>query len=224
MTTEDEEKNSSTSPSSRMPAPDQAPLEKDLPSKQPQPDNPRSEEPAVIPAVASLFHGTLDGDQDSDLPSMQPLPQPQPSSPKPEEAEPTPAATVGTTHEENTNTTSGPALNEGAENRRPANEDTEYAQMETYQLREHVSELMITLWNDGVVVVPPIIWDGESGPAEKLAMERAGFLFSMYQVSHTRARVREKRGGWAASALQSHAVTIFTHLFRSTTGGSKFSS
>ena len=149
MTTEDEEKNSSTSPSSRMPAPDQAPLEKDLPSKQPQPDNPRSEEPAVIPAVASLFHGTLDDDQDSDLPSMQPLPQPQPSSPKPEEAEPTPAATVGTTHEENTNTTSGPALNEGAENRGPANEDTEYAQMETYQLREHVSELMITLWNEG---------------------------------------------------------------------------
>ena len=190
MTTEDEEKNSSTSPSSRMPAPDQAPLEKDLPSKQPQPDNPRSEEPAVIPAVASLFHGTLDDDQDSDLPSMQPLPQPQPSSPKPEEAEPTPAATVGTTHEENTNTTSGPALNEGAENRGPANEDTEYAQMETYQLREHVSELMITLWNEGVIVVPPIIWDGESGPAEKLAMERAGFLFSMYQVS----RVIRERG------------------------------
>ena len=49
MTTEDEEKNSSTSPSSRMPAPDQAPLEKDLPSTQPHPANPKSEdENAVI--------------------------------------------------------------------------------------------------------------------------------------------------------------------------------
>ena len=174
--------------------------------------------------MTSLFSGTLDGDQDSDLPNVQPQPQPKPFSPKPEEAEPTPVETVRTTYEEKTNTASGPALNEGAENRGLANEDTEYAQMETYQLREHVSELMITLWNDGVVVVPPIIWDGESGPAEKLAMERAGLLFSMYQVSHTRARVREKRGEWAASALQSYAVTIFTHLFRSTTGGSKFSS
>ncbi len=221
MTTEDEEKNSSTSPSSRMPAPDQATLQKTLPSTQPQPANPRSEEPVDIPAVASLFRGTLDDDQGSDLTSMQPQPQP---SPKPEEAEPTPAATVGTTHEENSNTTSGPALNEGAENSQPANEDSEYAKMEPYELRKHVSELMITLWNEGVIVVPPIIWDGESGPAEKLAMERAGFLFSMYQVSHTRARVKEKRGEWGASALQSHAVTIFTYLFRSTTGGSKFSS
>jgi hypothetical protein len=224
--TEDEDANkqkehSSTSPSSRMPAPDQATLQKTLPSTQPQPANPRSEEPVDIPAVASLFRGTLDDDQDSDLTSMQPQPQP---SPKPEEAEPTPAATVGTTHEENSNTTSGPALNEGAENSQPANEDSEYAKMEPYELRKHVSELMITLWNEGVIVVPPIIWDGESGPAEKLAMERAGFLFSMYQVSHTRARVKEKRGEWGASALQSHAVTIFTYLFRSTTGGSKFSS
>jgi len=54
----------------------------------------------------------------------------------------------------------------------------------TYELREQVSELAIRLWNEGVIALPPIIWDGESGEKEKLAMERAGFLFSMYQVGN----------------------------------------
>jgi hypothetical protein len=80
-----------------------------------------------------------------------------------------------------------PNSNEGDTNDQTPNDTTAeetYEEMMTYELREQVSELAIRLWNEGVIVLPPIIWDGESGEKEKLAMERAGFLFSMYQVNY----------------------------------------
>ena len=80
-----------------------------------------------------------------------------------------------------------PNSNEGDTNDQTPNDNTAeetYEEMMTYELREQVSELAIRLWNEGVIVLPPIIWDGESGEKEKLAMERAGFLFSMYQVGN----------------------------------------
>ena len=43
-------------------------------------------------------------------------------------------------------------------------------------------ELCERLIKEGVVVAPPITWNGECGSEEKLAMEMAGFLYSMYRV------------------------------------------
>jgi hypothetical protein len=52
----------------------------------------------------------------------------------------------------------------------------------TSELRKNVLELQDRLRNEGVLVLTPIIWNGETGSEEKLAMRRAGFLFAMYRA------------------------------------------
>ena len=158
----------------------------DPPAAQPQLVRPMLEAGAQLPAASSVSRGILE----ADLPSM----QPQPAHPMPETAGP--AAAVGAVvprslgegeDEEITPCHLNPNSNEGDTNDQTPNDNTAeetYEKMMTYELREQVSELAIRLWNEGVIVLPPIIWDGESGEKEKLAMERAGFLFSMYQVGN----------------------------------------
>ena len=159
----------------------------DPPAAQPQLVRPMLEAGAQLPAASSVSRGILE----ADLPSM----QPQPAHPMPETAGP--AASVGAVvprslgegeDEEITPCHLNPNSNEGDTNDQTPNDNTAeetYDKVMTYELREQVSELAIRLWNEGVIALPPIIWDGESGEKEKLAMERAGFLFSMYQVGNT---------------------------------------
>ena len=158
----------------------------DPPAAQPQLVQPMLEAGAQLPAASSVSRGILE----ADLPSM----QPQPAHPMPETAGP--AAAVGAVvprslgegeDEEITPCHLNPNSNEGDTNDQTPNDNTAeetYEKIMTYELREQVSELAIRLWNEGVIALTPIVWNGESGEKEKLAMERAGFLFSMYQVGN----------------------------------------
>jgi len=68
-------------------------------------------------------------------------------------------------------------------------EEDEYAEMDEFDVRLSTSELVASLCKESILVVPPIVWNGECGAEEELAIDRAGFLFSMYQVSPgTRSR------------------------------------
>lgn len=57
-----------------------------------------------------------------------------------------------------------------------------YRDVPTSELRNKVLELQERLRSEGVLVFTPIVWNGETGPKEKLAMRRAGFLFAMYRA------------------------------------------
>jgi len=62
-------------------------------------------------------------------------------------------------------------------------EEDEYAEMDEFDVRLSTSELVASLCKESILVVPPIVWNSECGAEEELAIDRAGFLFSMYQVS-----------------------------------------
>jgi len=62
-------------------------------------------------------------------------------------------------------------------------EEDEYAEMDEFDVRLSTSELVASLCRESILVVPPIVWNSECGAEEELAIDRAGFLFSMYQVS-----------------------------------------
>jgi hypothetical protein len=49
-------------------------------------------------------------------------------------------------------------------------------------LRRQAAERIASLCWHEVVAVPPVTWNGETGASEKLAISRAGFLFTMYRV------------------------------------------
>ena len=159
----------------------------DPPAAQPQPAQPMLEAGAQLPAASSVSRGILE----ADLPSM----QPQPAHPMPETAGSTAAVggvvprSLGEGEDEAiTPCDLNPNSNEGDTNDQTPNDNTAeemYTDMLPHELREQVSELAIRLWNEGVIALTPIVWNGESGEKEKLAMERAGFLFSMYQVGNT---------------------------------------
>jgi len=61
-------------------------------------------------------------------------------------------------------------------------DEDEYAEMDEFDVRLSTSELVASLCKESILVVPPIVWNGESGAEEEVAIDRAGFLFSMYQV------------------------------------------
>ena len=197
----------------RAPAPDQAALsrgflESDLASMapsdaQPQPDHPMLEAGAQLPAADCVSRGILEGD----LPSMDPHPKPETAGSaaavgvvvprslgEGEDAEITPShlnpnSNEGDTNDQtpNDNTAEETYVQGDTNDQTPEDNTAEetYQELMTYELREQVSELAIRLWNEGVIALTPIVWNGESGEKEKLAMERAGFLFSMYQVGNT---------------------------------------
>ena len=64
----------------------------------------------------------------------------------------------------------------------PHEPDNSYTDVPTSALRKNVLELQDRLRSEGVLVFTPIVWNGETGPKEKLAMRRAGFLFAMYRA------------------------------------------
>jgi len=61
-------------------------------------------------------------------------------------------------------------------------EEDQYDELSDVELWIAGRELCEKLIKDGVVVTPPITWNGECGSEEKLAAEMAGFLYSMYRV------------------------------------------
>ena len=67
--------------------------------------------------------------------------------------------------------------------------DDSYTDVPTSELRKNVLELQDRLQSEGVLVLTPIIWNGETCSEEKLAMRRAYFLFAMYRAdAHTEIR------------------------------------
>ena len=64
----------------------------------------------------------------------------------------------------------------------PPESDDQYENVSACELRKKVLELQASLLRDGAFVLTPVVWDGASGSQEKLAMRRAGFLFSMYRA------------------------------------------
>ena len=64
----------------------------------------------------------------------------------------------------------------------PPESDDQYENVSGCELRKKVLELQASLLRDGAFVLTPVVWDGASGSQEKLAMRRAGFLFSMYRA------------------------------------------
>ena len=64
----------------------------------------------------------------------------------------------------------------------PHEPDNSYTDVPTSALRKNVLELQDRLRSEGVLVLTPIIWNGETGSGEQLGMRRAGFLFAMYRA------------------------------------------
>lgn len=50
------------------------------------------------------------------------------------------------------------------------------------ELRSAVAKRVDTLCSEQLVLVPPVTWNGETGPDEVYAMANAGFVFTMYEV------------------------------------------
>mmetsp|Transcript_34384 Transcript_34384/g.50329 ORF Transcript_34384/g.50329 Transcript_34384/m.50329 type:complete len:451 (+) Transcript_34384:131-1483(+) len=56
------------------------------------------------------------------------------------------------------------------------------AELPVDELRAAVAKRVDTLCSEQLVVLPPVTWNGETGPEEVFAMENAGFVFTMYEV------------------------------------------
>jgi len=53
----------------------------------------------------------------------------------------------------------------------------------TVLLLKRVQQLALDLVDEGVITIPPLEWDGSSGPSEVNVIERLGFLLDAYHVS-----------------------------------------
>jgi len=133
-------------------------------------------------------------------------PTAEPSTPRPQsdEEEVSPAPTPPATNAPEAST----SPHEASHAEEADEEEDEYAEMDEFDVRLSTSELVASLCRESILVVPPIVWNSECGAQEELAIDRAGFLFSMYQVCQAPALALSRAHALCIAHIMSNEIFV----------------